>query len=200
VFCAPSRSILHSVRKWYLVCVSKTAGKPVRWSACIRTRHVALYRVQSSLASRDIMTCQKTNTLCHHHHHHHGECTSKMTAEQFSLSYLYLLTLFTFTLFTHPVALISTFLSLSLSLRFIAFVLTQYSFGFYPPLTFTSFPLFSHTPLATVLSAVPSFLYSYLGNNKRYLQFRFCRYPSNGATIQPPIFPRGWQKLAIIDV
>lgn len=82
-------------------------------------------------------------------------------------------------------------ISPSLSLRFIAFVLPQYSFGFYPPLTFTSFPLFSHTPLATVLSALPSFLYSYLGNSKRYLQFRFCRYPSNGATIQPPIFPRG---------
>ena len=57
------------------------------------------------------MTCQKTNTL--YHHHHHGECLSLQ--KQFSLSCFYLLTLFTFTLFTHPVAFISL-LSLSLSL------------------------------------------------------------------------------------
>jgi len=48
------------------------------------------------------------------------------------------------------------------------------------------------------LSVPPSFLYSYLGNNKIYLQFSFCRCPSNGATIHPPVFPEGdrnWQLL-----
>ena len=45
--------------------------------------------------------------------------------------------------------------------------------------------------LSFYLSALSSFLYFYLPNTKRYLQFRFCRCPSNGATIQRPVFPRG---------
>jgi hypothetical protein len=48
------------------------------------------------------------------------------------------------------------------------------------------------------LPVLPSFLYYCLGNSKRHLQFSFCRCPSNGATIQPPVFPedaRNWQLL-----
>ena len=112
-----------------------------------------LYRVHPCLASRDIMTCQKTNTL-YHHHHHHGACPSKTTAA----------VVFPFLPLSSSLIHVHFFPTLrhlfpppfSLSFLFKPYLLPQYSFGLYPLLTFTSFPLFSHIPLATLLFVCPT--------------------------------------------
>jgi hypothetical protein len=190
VFCTPLWSSYILREKWNPLYLFKTVGNPIRWSTCITTRHVALYRVHPCLASRDIMTCQKTNML-YHHHHHHGACPSKLTAAVVFPFLSLSSSLIHVHFFPHPVAHISPSF---LSLLFKTFLLPQCSFGLYPLLTFTSFSLslLSHSFRYPFICL--SYRYSYtliFETGKRYLQFGFCWCPSNGATIQPPFFPEG---------
>ena len=77
-------------------------------------------------------------------------------------------------LFSHPVTLISPlFLSLSLfSLKRFSYLnILSVCILFLHSLPSLFSPTFLWLPF--YLSVLPSFLYSYLGNSKRYLQFRF---------------------------